>query len=172
MRIWLVLVALVVSACLQDAEAPPPAPVAMTESALGHYCQMEVIEHAGPKGQIHLAGLDMPIWFSQVRDGVAYVKSQERSADILAFYVNDMGKAADWENPGPDNWLDAREAVFVVGSNAVGGMGAPELVPFAEETQAEAFALEHGGQLQRLAEIDPSVVLSPVEIVRTPGAGQ
>ncbi len=172
MRIWALLIALMTSACLQDAEAPPPPPIAMTETALGHYCQMEVIEHAGPKGQIHLAGLDMPIWFSQVRDGVAYIKSQERSADILAFYVNDMGAAADWENPGPHNWLDAREAVFVVGSDAVGGMGAPEVVPFAEEAKAQAFALEHGGRLQRLSEIDAAVVLSPVEITQTPGVGQ
>lgn len=167
MRIPAVLICLVLSACFEEARVAPP-PIAMTETALGHYCQMEVIEHAGPKGQIHLADLSMPIWFSQVRDAVAYIKSKERSADILAFYVNDMGVAADWENPGEDNWVDAQEAVFVVGSDAIGGMGAPELVPFASDAEARAFAQQRGGQIKRLSEIEAQEVLAPVEISLLP----
>ena len=167
MRMLSLVFCFLLAACVEDAvEAPPP--IAMTEAALGHYCQMELIEHAGPKGQIHLAGLTMPIWFSQVRDAVAYVKSEERSADILAVYVNDMGRAADWDNPGSGNWILAQDAFFVIGSDAVGGMGAPELVPFAAEAEARGFVETRGGHIRRLAEIDPQVVLSPVEIGRLP----
>ncbi len=167
MRTLMLPLCLILAACVEDVvEAPPP--IAMTETALGHYCQMELIEHAGPKGQIHLAGLQMPIWFSQVRDAVAYVKSEERSAAVLAVYVSDMAEAGDWQNPGTENWIDAREAFFVIGSDAIGGMGAPELVPFAEESEAQVFAESHGGSVHRLAEIEPDVVLSPVEITRRP----
>ena len=58
-------------ACQREAEAPP-APFAMTEEAMGRYCGMNVLEHAGPKGQIILAKYDEPIWFSSARDAVAF----------------------------------------------------------------------------------------------------
>jgi nitrous oxide reductase accessory protein NosL len=31
----------------------------MTEEAVGHFCQMELLEHPGPKAQAHLDGLPM-----------------------------------------------------------------------------------------------------------------
>jgi len=168
MRILAVLLCLLLVACNEDA-TEMPRPVAMTEEALGYYCQMNVLEHAGPKGQIHLAGMPMPVWFAQVRDGIAYVKSQERSADILAFYVNDMGAAPDWSDPGQNNWIDANAAYFVVGSRATGGMGAPELVPFANAADARAFAEDMGGRVRTLEEIAPEDVLAPVEISQVSG---
>ena len=171
MRTLSLLLCLILAACVEEVvEAPPP--IAMTETALGHYCQMELIEHTGPKGQIHLAGLEMPIWFSQVGDAVAYVKSEERSAAVLAVYVSDMAEAGDWANPGVENWIDAREAFFVVGSDAIGGMGAPELVPFSAEAEARVFAEARGGSVRQLVEIEPHVVLSPVEITRLPDTAE
>jgi len=167
MRMLAALVCLALVACNEVAN-DVPRPIAMTEEALGYYCQMNVAEHDGPKGQIHLAGFPMPIWFAQVRDGIAYVKSQERSADILAFYVNDMGAAPDWREPGSENWIDANAAYFVVGSKAVGGMGAPELVPFADPDAASDFAQRKGGAVKRLSEIDPEEVLAPVDVVHVP----
>ncbi len=167
MRVTALLLCLLLAACDDDARDVPP-PIAMSEEALGYYCQMNVLEHDGPKGQIHLAGFPMPIWFAQVRDGIAYVKSGERSADILAFYVNDMGAAGAWNDPGADNWIDANAAHFVVGSGAVGGMGAPELVPFASAADARAFADRRGGTVKRLDQIDPADVLGPVDISQLP----
>ncbi len=140
-----------------------PAPLVLTAEAAGHYCQMVILEHQGPKAQVFLAGLDAPLWFSQVRDGVAYLKSPEQSAEILVLYVNDMGRAVSWDQPGADNWTIAADAYYVVGSDAVGGMGAPELAPFAALVDAENFAAEHGGQIMRLDEIPAELVLSPVE---------
>ena len=162
MRPLVLLALLLLAACNEEAAELPP-PIRLSAEALGHYCQMDVAEHAGPKAQIHLAGLPMPIWFAQVRDGIAYLRSGERSHDVLAFYVNDMGVAASWERPGEGNWIDATEAYFVVGSDAVGGMGAPELVPFAREQDARAFAAR-GGRIKRLQEIEAAEVLAPVEI--------
>lgn len=151
--------------CTQDAsQADKPEAIALTEEAAGHYCQMVILEHQGPKAQAHLAGLPAPLWFSQVRDGIAYLKSPEQSAELLVLYVNDMGSATSWSDPGQDNWIDAQSAYFVVGSDAVGGMGAPELAPFSDLTKAEDFASRRGGDVLRLKDIPAETVLSPVEL--------
>lgn len=155
---------LLLAGCFEDELASRPAPVALTEEAAGHYCQMILLEHPGPKAQIHIAGLPEPLWFSQVRDGIAYIRSPERDGDIAAFYVNDMGAAESWEAPGPENWIAAETAFFVVGSDATGGMGAPEIVPFAEETAALAFMATDGGAVMRLDDISSDAVLAPVEM--------
>ncbi|NKB54768.1 MAG: copper resistance protein CopZ [Alphaproteobacteria bacterium] len=171
MRYLLIFAVLLLAACNDEARDVPP-PLAMSEDALGHYCQMHILEHTGPKGQVHLAGYAMPIWFSQVRDGLAYIKLGERIADVTAFYVNDMGKATDWGQPGDNNWLAAESAYYVVGSDAVGGMGAPELVPFGTQEDAVSFARERGGMVKRFAEIVQSDVLAPVEIGSLPAGAK
>lgn len=140
-----------------------PDPQILTEEAAGHYCQMVILEHQGPKAQVHLAGYMAPLWFSQVRDGVAYLKSPEQTDEILVLYVNDMGEAVSWFEPGEDNWINANDAFFVVNSDAIGGMGAPELAPFGTLAKAEEFITTHGGEVMRLSEIPAELVLSPVE---------
>ena len=160
----LVLLA-ILSACREpDARAPLPSPVAMTEEAVGHYCNMNILEHSGPKAQIHLAGVDHPVWFSQVRDAVAFLRSPEEHFDPLVVYVHDMEKAQSWDRPGDGAWLDARDAYFVIGSRKTGGMGAPEVIPFGREKAAQAFVSKHGGQAVRLDEIPDDYVLGSVEI--------
>ncbi len=154
----------VLSGCNPATESARPQPVAMTEEALGHFCQMVILEHPGPKAQIHLAGQPAPLFFSQVRDGIAYYKSPERDFEITAFYVSDMGQAENWEEPGVENWFDAENAHFVIGSVVRGGMGAPELVPFSSETAALRFADKNGGRLASLADIPESAVLGTVEV--------
>ena len=145
-------------------ETPIPSPITLTQEAAGHYCQMVILDHAGPKAQMFVADLLHPLWFSQVRDGLAKVKSEERSSEILVLYVNDMGAAESWEQPGADNWIQADSAYFVVGSDAVGGMGAPEYVPFADKNQAEQFVAERGGEIIRFSDISAEAVLAPIEV--------
>ena len=139
-----------------------PAAQSLTDEAAGFYCQMEILEHPGPKAQVHLAGMLAPLWVSQVRDGLAYVKSAEQSGEILVLYVNDMGAAVSWSEPGVENWIKADGAFYVVGSDAVGGMGAPELVPFADRQEAEKFIAEHSGEILQFSDIAVEMVLSPV----------
>lgn len=163
-RLLLAVIAVVaLSACKEEAAVRPP-PVAMTAEALGHYCQMNLLEHPGPKAQVHLAGLDAPLFFSQVRDAIAYQRMPEQSHDIVAIYVSDMGAAPSWENPGADNWISADEAVYVVGATLAGGMGTPELVPFADRAAAEDFVIRNGGEIRALASVPDDAVLAPVEI--------
>lgn len=159
-----ICVSFMVGACRSEPQAGPPSPVAMTDEALGHYCQMALSEHPGPKAQVHLEGLEAPLFFSQVRDAIAYQRMPEQSHRILAIYVSDMGKAKSWDEPGRTNWAPAKQVAYVVGSEVTGGMGAPELIPFSDRKAAEAFASANGGQVSALSEIPDSAVLSPVEI--------
>jgi copper chaperone NosL len=152
--------ALVLAGCndQKTAEAPPP-PHEMTASAIGHYCGMNVLEHTGPKGQIILASHKEPVWFSSARDAISFTMLPEEPKDIRAIYVSDMTKAPNWEQPGTKNWVDARQAVFVIGSRMKGGMGAEEAVPFSDRSTAEKFAADNGGRIVAFNEIPKEYVL-------------
>lgn len=149
---------LALGACQREAEAPP-APFAMTEEAMGRYCGMNILEHAGPKGQIILARYDEPIWFSSARDAIAFTMLPEEPKDIRAIYVSDMARAPSWDKPGADNWIDARQAFFVIGSDAKGGMGVAEAVPFSTGEAAAAFAKDHGGTVVRFDAVPRDYIL-------------
>lgn len=162
---------LVLPGCEDD--PPPPEPRELTREAVGHYCNMIVADHLGPKGQIFLRSRDEPIWFSSVRDTVAFTMLPEEPKDIAAIYVTDNARA-DWDAPGPGTWIDAREAWYVVGSGRVGGMGAPEAVPFSDRAAADAFALSHGGRAVAFTEIPESFILggqAPPEHAMPDGEG-
>jgi len=139
--------------------ASAPAPDTITRDAIGYYCNMIVVDHFGPKGQVHIDGRDDPVWFTSVRDTIVYTLLPEEPKNIAAIYVNDMGRAS-WERPEADTWIDARKAWYVIGSSKVGGMGAPEAVPFAEKTVAATFAERHGGQVVALADVPRDYVLN------------
>lgn len=159
-----ILIAVLFLAACREEAAQAPDPVTMTDEALSHFCLMQVDQHPGPKAQIHVSGFPGPIFFAQVRDALAYVKGPERDGDILAFYVSDMGAAPSWEAPGIDNWTHAGTAHFVVGADVTGGMGAPEIVPFARAEDARDFAARKGGQVRTLEDIPAATVLAPVEV--------
>jgi copper chaperone NosL len=155
----------------QAAAAPPP-PVALTREAVGHFCNMALAEHPGPKGQILLRGTDRPVWFSSARDTVAFTLLDEESKAIRAVYVSDMAKAPSWDDPGAANWVEARRAWFVLGSDRRGGMGAEEAVPFSDRAAADRFATAHGGRLVRLAVLPRDWVLGGVGGAAAEGAAE
>lgn len=157
--------AFALSACNeQNTAAELPGPIAMTEEAVGHYCNMNILEHTGPKAQIHLKHMQFPVWFSQVRDAIAFMRLPEETLEPVAIYVNDMGKAEQWNFPGDDTWIDINTAYFVIGSRKIGAMGAPEAIPFGSEAKAKSFADQHGGAIARLDEIPDPYVLGPVDL--------
>lgn len=156
------------AACQQKMAAPPP-PQSLTPEAMAHFCGMNVLEHPGPKGQILLLSHPEPVWFVSARDTLAFTMLPDEPKDIRAIYVSDMAKAADWAKPGADNWVDAHKAWFVIGSDARGGMGAEETVPFSDERAAEDFVVKHGGKAVRFADVPKSAVLT--QAGEAPGAG-
>lgn len=155
-----ILAGLAIAGCndQKTAEAPPP-PHELTQTAMGHYCGMNVLEHPGPKGQIILASRLQPVWFSSARDTLSFTMLPEEAKDIRAIYVSDMGKAESWEEPGSANWVDARRASYVIGSRMKGGMGTDEAVPFSDKGAAEKFATENGGRVVAFSEVPKDYIL-------------
>ncbi|WP_111430595.1 nitrous oxide reductase accessory protein NosL [Rhodobacteraceae bacterium DSL-40] len=147
MKPLLILAAILALAACKDEDAAPPAPSLMTDEALGHYCQMFIADHPGPKAQVHLDGYQEPVWFSQVSDAIAYLHDPEKVAPISVIYVSDMAAADDWALPGASNWIAADDALFVIESRRLGGMGVPEAIPFGTKTAAEDFIATEGGRI-------------------------
>lgn len=153
------LLSLVLVGCGERQAAQAPAPHRMTAEVIGRYCGMNVLEHPGPKGQIFVASLIEPVWFSSVRDTIAFTMLPEEPKDIQAIYVSDMGKAQSWEDPGAENWIEARKALFVIGSSVKGGMGGDEAVPFSDRGAAETFVSKNGGRIVGFADVPRDYVL-------------
>src|SRR3546814_17203007 len=104
-----VLLGLALAACdgsEHTAEAPPPEEYA--GEAIGYFCGMLLAEHGGPKGQVHLASQETPLWFSSVRDTVSFTPLTDPPKDLRAIYVHDLGRATDGPAPEPGP-LGARE---------------------------------------------------------------
>ena len=131
-------------ACEKPAVVEVPSAQTLTREANGYYCLMTVVNHSGPKGQIILTDQPEALWFTSVRDTIAFTLSPEEPKNIAAIYVNDMSEA-NWDNPGADNWIDAKQAWYVTGSKHTGGMGAPEAIPFATKQKADEFASQQDG---------------------------
>ncbi|WP_404383115.1 nitrous oxide reductase accessory protein NosL [Caenispirillum salinarum] len=163
MRRWIAipLLAFALAACddgTTTADAPPP--VEPTRDAITHFGRMILVDHDGPRGQIHLEDGKI-LWFPAVRDVKAFTLLPEESKDIAAMYVSDMATAQSWE--APDTWMPARDAFYVIGSDARGGMGMPEPVPFSDRSAADAFASERGGDVVMWDDIPDDYILSSPE---------
>ncbi|MCB1483735.1 MAG: nitrous oxide reductase accessory protein NosL [Hyphomicrobiaceae bacterium] len=150
-----------VTGCKEN--GPPPGAVEITDDATGYFCMMNISEHAGPKAQIHLSGIKKPLFFPSVVDAVAYLMLPGEDKAVRAIYVNDMGKATNWQSPEPGTWIDAYAAYFVIGSKRLSGMGHEEAVPFGTREQAESFIGSNGGRLVQLAQIPSSYVFPSLD---------
>jgi copper chaperone NosL len=123
-------------ACSKPPDAAKPAPQLLTRDIVGYFCGMIVEDHRGPKSQIIVAGKAQALWFTSVRDGIAFTMLPEESAKRSAFYVTAMDKGS-WDHPEqqPGAWIDASAAWYVIDSSQSGGMGMPEVIPFSTEKQ-------------------------------------
>jgi copper chaperone NosL len=139
-------------------DAPQPAPGEISAEAVGHYCGMNLVEHTGPKGQIFLEGKSSPVWFTAIKQVFAYTLLPEEPKAILAIYVNDMGKADNWDQPDASAWIEARQAWYVIESSYVGGMGVEDALPFGERQWAQDFAAAHGGRVTTFQDMPESYI--------------
>lgn len=145
------------AACDGSGTAKAPAPMEPEPDATAFYCGMGLNEHAGPKGQAFLPGVDKPLWFASVQETLTYML--EAGQDLPAVYVNDMGRAS-WDHPEPGTWVEARKAVYVLGSRRAAAMGGAEPVPFADRAAAERFAAAEGGRVVPFAKITAKLLAS------------
>lgn len=143
----------------QEDSASKPAPLPITADAVGHYCSMDLIEHDGPKGQIFIRGHDEPLWFSTIRQTLAYTIMPDSPRGLDAIYVTDMAIVKNMRQPEPESWMDARDAYFVTESKLPGGMGGEDPLPFSDRDKAEAFIEQYGGKILTFSEIPEDYIL-------------
>ena len=147
--------------CKDEKTAEAPKPVDPTAASIAHFCNMPVLDHPGPKGEIFIKGQAEPVWFASARDTIAFTKLPEEPKEISAIYVTDMGRAEGWLKPEPGGWVEAQAAWYVLGSGYDGGMGGREAVPFAKQADAARFVARFGGHLARLGDVPEDYVLGP-----------
>lgn len=158
-RIACLSVALLAAACNPESTAALVPPQEPGPDAVGTICHMNLSEHAGPKGQVFLKGQDRPLWFSSVRDTFNWLLVEDGGGHVApTVWVNDMAKSKAWDKPDAGAWVNARQAVFVAGSNRHDGMGEVELVPFSDRTAAASFAAKNGGKVLAFAQITRDVL--------------
>ncbi|KLN59704.1 hypothetical protein WH96_16175 [Kiloniella spongiae] len=158
---------ILLNGCFGSDDTPKPDPATLTSDDQSYFCGMTAAGHPGPKAQIHILGQAVPIWFAATRDAVGYMKLPDESNEITAVYVTDMGKA-NWQSPDAGPWIDIKEATLVIESKRRGGMGAPAVVPFKDQSAAESFITQYGGKITSLNDIPIDYVLGMVEIPDNP----
>ena len=136
------------------AEARALAPVEFGAATACELDGMLLADYAGPKAQIHYAGVAAPVFFCDTVELFNMLLRPEQVRKVLAAYVQDMGRT-DWDQPR-GHWIDAKAGFYVVGSKRHGSMG-PTFASFAAEPDAKKFAAEFGGKVLRYAEVKPDM---------------
>ena len=116
---------------------------------------MLLADYPGPKAQVHYAGQAQPSFFCDTVELFNTLLAGEQVRAAKAVFVQDMGKAK-WEQP-VGHWIDAKTAIYVLGSKRHGSMG-PTIASFAQEADAVKFAAEYGGKVLRFGEITADMV--------------
>ena len=104
---------------------------------------MVLKDYPGPKAQIQYAE-GQPDFFCDLMDLFTVILVPEQKRRITGLFVQDMGNT-DWDHP-QGHWIDAKTAVYVVGSKKLGSMG-PTFGSFANAHDAAAFVEKEGGRI-------------------------
>ena len=139
----------------QAAKTVSTAPVEIGPSTSCELDGMLLMDYPGPKGQIHYAGAEGPLFYCDTMEVLNTLLLPEQVRKVNAVYVQDMGKT-DWDEP-KGAWIDAHTALYVLGSRRKGSMG-PTLATFSAEADAQKFIQTYGGKLLRMADIKPEMV--------------
>ncbi|MBW0147311.1 nitrous oxide reductase accessory protein NosL [Marinobacter arenosus] len=150
---FLILTTFLFSACGNNGEQADarPQPVHFASGDECHVCGMVIEGFPGPKGEAITEKDQRVRKFCSTRDMFAWLLQPENASRGHTLYVHDMAQT-DWQNPDDAALIDARKAFYVVGSDQDGAMG-PTLASFADESGAEAFRKQYGGQVLAYEEI-------------------
>ena len=155
-------------------DAAPPDPVSVGAGQVCDSCGMVISEHPGPNGQIFYregpSSGSEPARFDSPKACLFpyYFEHERRGWSAEVVYVTDYSRV-DYEittvegqryiqtATAPESFSNARDTVFVVGSEVHGAMGA-DFVPFSERADAESLAEEHGGEVVEYDSIDEGLI--------------
>ncbi len=143
------------AACSKTEPQHIAAPVEINAQTACSLDGMLLADYPGPKAQIHYDGQPQPEFFCDTIEMFHALLNPEQIKAVRAAYVQDMGKA-DWGNPR-GHWIEAKQAVYVLGSKRKGSMG-PTIASFAQEQDAQKFVAEYGGKVLRFTEIKLNMV--------------
>jgi copper chaperone NosL len=115
---------------------------------------MVLKDFAGPKAQVHYTE-GKPDFFCDLPELFGVLLAPEHKRAVAGVFVQDMGKS-DWEHPR-GNWIDAKSAIYVIGSRKHGSMG-PTFGSFSNVQDAEAFVTKEGGKVLRFDQITIDMV--------------
>jgi copper chaperone NosL len=134
-----------------------PATVTPHELTAGDSCSldgMSLLDFPGPKAQIHYASGEPDLFCDTIEMFSIYLQPEQQKR-VTGIFTQDMAKTS-WEEPR-NNWVDARQMFFVLGSKRHGAMG-PTLASFAQQKDADAFAQQFGGKVYRFSDITLNMV--------------
>jgi copper chaperone NosL len=145
--------ALTLTACgrEQESAATGCSPIRLTDEHECALCGMTIVRFPGPKGQACLRDGNL-LAFCSVHDLLAWAWQPESAPAIDSLHVHDLSRTG-WDNPSDDAYMNARDAVYVVGHDQRGAMGHSP-APFSDTNDARDFAERHGGQLTAFADMD------------------
>jgi copper chaperone NosL len=133
------------------------AQVAAKEPGADTACSLDGMvlkDYPGPKAQIQYAE-GAPDYFCDLMELFGTVLTPEQRRPVAGIFVQDVGKTS-WEKP-EGHWIDAKTALYVVGSKKAGSMG-PTFGAFSSVADAEAFVQKEGGKVLRFEQITPEMV--------------
>jgi copper chaperone NosL len=149
------LLASALAGCGQSGSSQPQVAAEIDAHSTCDLDGMLLADYPGPKAQIYYVGQKEPVFYCDTIELFHTLLAPEQVRAIQSVLVQDMGKA-DWEKPH-GNWVDARTAIYVLGSKRHGSMG-PTIASFATEQDAKKFAAEWGGKVVHYADIKPNMV--------------
>jgi len=115
---------------------------------------MMLLDFPGPKAQIRYAE-GAPDFFCDLMELFAALQAQEQKRGAFTAFVQDMGETS-WDQPR-GNWIDAKSALYVVGSKKAGSMG-PTFGSFSRIEDAQEFSKTEGGKVLRFEQITPAML--------------
>lgn len=128
-----------------------------------HVCGMLISGFPGPKGQAFIHNRTESLKFCSTVDLFNWLLQPETPGVLDVAYVQDM-TAADWKNTAKAEYVDVRNAWYVIGHDQRGAMG-PTLASFATQAAAEDFVRQHSGRVLTYAQIDLEVLAQLRDVV-------
>lgn len=144
----------ILTAC-SPGKAKLPAPRKVTSTTTSKLCGMFLKQYPGPESQIIYRN-GKTYFFCDTVELFEWIHLKSVAVRVpLVMYVQDMAHNS-WEHPD-DNFINAKNAYYVIGSKKMGCMG-PTFVSFSSRTAAGKFIEKYGGKIYKFNEITVKMI--------------